>query len=53
VEAARQARQRWCDRRPGSSGAAALVCGGGVDEHLIGDGHLQHGVQGGSGTASS
>jgi hypothetical protein len=30
----------------GAAGAAALVGAGGVDEHLIGDGHLQHGVQG-------
>ena len=30
----------------GAPGAAALVGAGGVDEHLIGDGHLQHGVQG-------
>ena len=30
----------------GAPGAAALVGAGRVDEHLIGDGHLQHGVQG-------
>jgi hypothetical protein len=30
----------------GAPCAAALVGAGGVDEHLIGDGHLQHGVQG-------
>lgn len=30
----------------GAAGAAALVGAGRIDEHLIGDGHLQHGVQG-------